>query len=141
MAVSTNSIFANVHPGEAGLIKESHFNADSSCKYSLGTQKTLSDGRVFRYAHFGADTGAGLLVAQDFSESGNAEADNIVVVPASANTVTDGTIGSKFVEITLASVTADQFAGGYLHTTDDTGEGYCYRIKGNTATDDPASGS
>ena len=64
-----------------------------------------------------------------------------MIAPASAQTTSDGTIGSKFIEVTLASVTVDQFAGGYLHTTDDTGEGYTYRIRGNTATGDPASGN
>jgi hypothetical protein len=43
-------------------------------------------------------------------------------------------IGSRFVVFTLASTIANQFAGGYLSTNVDTGKGYCYRIKSNTAS-------
>ena len=42
--------------------------------------------------------------------------------------------------MTLASVTANQFAGGTITTTDDLGEGYTYDIVGNTATGTPVSG-
>jgi hypothetical protein len=36
-------------------------------------------------------------------------------------------------DATIGSAGADDFAGGYLHITDDDGEGYTYRIKANTA--------
>jgi hypothetical protein len=45
------------------------------------------------------------------------------------------------VELTLASVALNQYAGGKLIITDDTGEVYTYNIVGNTATGDPASGN
>jgi hypothetical protein len=51
-----------------------------------------------------------------------------------------GAVGSRYVIVTLASVVAQQFAGGYFNASKDTGYGYIYRIKGNTATDTPASG-
>ena len=79
-------------------------------------------------------------MATDESESSLADTDNIVIAPASAVDTTDGTLGSRFVQITLASVTANQYAGGYFVPTDGTGIGYTYRIKGNTATDNPATG-
>lgn len=116
------------------------FRQDASPKYAIGT-RLVRGSRVFRYSHFGADTNRGVLVATDADESSLVDSDNIVVAPASAATTTDGTLGSKFVEITLAAVTANQFAGGLFVTTDDVGEGYTYEIKGNTATDDPASGN
>ena len=34
---------------------------------------------------------------------------------------------------TVGSATLNQYAGGYLHITDDAGEGFQYRIKSNTA--------
>jgi hypothetical protein len=80
------------------------------------------------------------MVSHDLSESSVVDTDDVVIAPASAVTTTDGTVGSRFVQVTLASVTADQFAGALLSITDDTGEGYSYRIKGNTATGDPATG-
>jgi hypothetical protein len=45
-----------------------------------------------------------------------------------------GAIGSRYVWFVLASIVIDAFAGGYLTITKDTGVGYCYRIKRNTAS-------
>lgn len=140
-AVSTDTVFSNNIPGDSIITNSTMFDADATPKYAVGTKVTMSDGREFRYAHFGADTNRGLLVAPDASESSNVSTSNIVVAPASAQTTTDGTINSKFVEVTLGSITANQFRGGYLHILDDTGEGYTYRIRSNTATGDPATGN
>jgi len=142
MAVSTNSYFNNAIVGTPQVgVNVDVFGKHSTPQFAVGTKFERQDGSVFRYAHFGADVNRGVLVAVDASESSAADTDNAIVAPASAQTTSDGTIGSKFIEITLASVTADQFAGGYFITTDDTGEGYTYRVKGNTATDNPASGN
>jgi hypothetical protein len=140
MAVSTTSFFSGSKPGDQRQLMgiDSQFDKHTKPKHAIGTQMTTIDGRGFRYAHFGADTNAGLLVSQDLSESSLLDVD--IVAPASANTTTDGTIGSKFVQATEAAVTANQFAGGYLSTEDDTGEGFTYFIKGNTATNDPVTG-
>ncbi len=143
MAVSSNVGQGNrtiVFP-IAGVEAFDPFEMHKTPKYALGTKVELADGTVYRYAHLGADTNRGLLVATDISESCQVDTDNVIVAPASCQTTTDGTAGQKFIEITLASVTANQFAGGKIIITDDTGEGYTYRIKGNTATGDPASGN
>jgi Ca2+-binding RTX toxin-like protein len=55
--------------------------------------------------------------------------------------MTAGSIGSRYIEITLASVTANQFAGGYLTVGSGTGLAQHFRIKGNTATGNPATGN
>jgi hypothetical protein len=128
--------FANT----ASLFKGNIFAQHTSPLYNLGFKVEYADGRVFRYSHFGADTAAGLLVATDESESSVADTDNAVIASASAVTTTDGAIGSRFVQLTLASAAANQYAGGTLHTSDDAGEGYTYSIIGNTATNDPATG-
>lgn len=146
MAVSTSTTFSNAIPGEIQLMKGSIFRKDSTPQFPVGARFSTSDGRVFRYAHFGADTSPGLLVSQDLSESSVVDTDNVVIAPASAvavpgETVKPGALGSTYVELTLASVTVNQYAGGLLHITDDTGEGFTYSIRGNTATDDPASGN
>ena len=145
MAVSTDSYFSNASPGELQLFKGNIFVSETSPSYAVGTRVSLQDGRVFRYSHFGAAVNRGLVVSQDLSESAVVDTDNAVIAPASAVSVAGeviqpGAINSRFVQLTLASVTANQFAGGYLHITDDTGEGFTYRIKGNTATGDPATG-
>lgn len=140
MAVSTDSFFSGAKPGDQRQLvgNDTQFDQHSKPKHAVGTQMTTVDGRKFRYAHFGADTAAGLLVSQDLSESSLLDVD--LVAPGSAADTTDGTIGSFFVQATEAAVTADQFAGGYLSTEDDTGEGFTYFIKGNTATNDPVTG-
>jgi len=110
-------------PGTQGIFEES-----STPKHPLGEKVELADGRVFRYASFAAATGAGLLVSQDISATAIVESNGkLTAASAGATDViyTDsGTVGSA---------TANQYAGGYLHTTDDAGEGYNYRIKSNTA--------
>lgn len=140
-AVSTSTIHANSIPGDSIVTNDSIFDMDKTPQYPVGTKVTTVDGRGFRYAHFGADTAAGLLVAQDASESSTLSKSNVILAPASCVNTNDGKIGSKNVEITLAAVTANQYAGGYFQVLDDTGEGYTYRIKSNTATNDPASGT
>lgn len=117
------------------------FQMDASPKFNIGFKVETGDGSAYRYTHFGADVNRGVLVSQDISESSTADTDNSVVAPASAVTTTDGTIGSRYVELTIASVTAQQFAGGKFITTDDTGEGYTYDVVSNTATNDPATGN
>jgi hypothetical protein len=119
------------------------FEEHTSCKYPLGFKVEDGEGNIYRYSHFGAACDRGVVVAQDVSESSLAESDNIIVASASAQTVTDGLIGSKFVEITMTggAQTANQYRGGKFITTDDAGEGYTYDIVSNTAIDDPTTGS
>jgi hypothetical protein len=142
MARSTSSYFSNALPALPAMgfdvnIYEEH----STPRWALGTKFERHDGNIYRYVHFGATVNRGVLVARDLSETDVVDTDNAIIAPASAQTTTDGTIGSKFIELTLASVIADQYAGGIIYITDDTGEGYSYRIKGNTATDNPATGN
>lgn len=110
-------------------------------KFPLGFKLEDAQGNVYRYAKFGAATNRGVVVSHDLSEDSVDDTDNVIIAPASAVNVGDGGIGSYYVEITLASVTLNQYAGGKFITTDDTGEGYTYRIVGNTATGTPASGN
>lgn len=147
MAVSSNTYFNNAIVGQmmAGADIDI-YETNATPKYAVGTGFVRSDGCKFRYAYAGAATNRGLIVSTDFSETSKADTDNAVIAPASAVAVPDdniqpGNAGSRYVEITLASITANQLAGGYLHITDDGGEGYTYRIKGNTATDTPATGN
>jgi len=134
MATDNSSYFSNAYPGVNTCFDGNIYRLDATPKYPLGFQVTRADGAKFRYAQFGAATNRGVVVAQDYSETSIADTDNGIVAPASANDTTDGTIGSRFIQITMSGVIKDQFAGGYLVITDDTGEGYTYRIKGNTAT-------
>ncbi|MCU0614545.1 MAG: hypothetical protein MUD09_05615, partial [Desulfobacterales bacterium] len=143
MAVSSSSRFSSGTavgvPQVAGEFNK--FDLHKTPQYRLGFKVEDADGNVYRYAHFGADTNRGVLVAQDVSESSLGDSDNVIVASASCTDTTDGTIGSRYIDVTVGiyasttatEITADQFAGGKLITTDDTGEGYTYDIVGNTA--------
>ena len=114
--------------GATGGSPQSIYEESSTQEYPIGTKREFEDGRVFRYASFAAACNAGILVSQDVSATSITEQDGkltAAAIGATEVTYTDsGTVGSA---------TANQYAGGYLHITDDAGEGYQYRIKSNTA--------
>ncbi len=147
MAYSASSSFGNIAnpiPQLAGPFNK--FSIHTTPKYSIGFKVEQADGTTYRYGHFAAAVNPGVLVAQDLSESSVVDTDNVVIAPASAVAVAGdntqvGAIGSRYVELTLASIGVNQYAGGKLVITDDTGEGYTYDIIGNTATDNPATGN
>jgi len=147
MAVSTDTRFNNAIVGQMQIGGGVDlYSSSTDPAFAAGTGFERSDGNKFRFAHFGAATNRGVAVATDISESCLADTDNAVIAPASAvavagETIQPGAIGSHYFEMTLAATTADQYAGGYVVITDDTGEGYTYRVKGNTATDNPATGN
>lgn len=103
--------------------------AESSVQMApIGTLRELEDGRRFRYGQAAGTIPAGRLVAQDFSLSAVTENNDIATAAAVGATeviLTDAT--------DLGSATKDQYEGGYLHISDDGGEGHTYRIKGNSA--------
>jgi hypothetical protein len=145
MAVSTSSRFSNAVPGENQTFPGNLYRADSSPVLPVGFKVSLADGREFRYAHFGLGTNRGVAVATDISESSTGLVSNAVIAPASAvsvagETIKPGAINSVYLQLTLAATTANQFAGALLTISSGTGVGFSYRIKGNTATNDPATG-
>lgn len=148
MALDSTRRFSNqatVGLGSATGGQFDKFDLHATAQYALGFKIEQADGSVYRYAHLGAATNRGLVVSQDLSETSVVDTDNAVIAPASAVSVSDetvkpGAIGSHYVQLTVASITANQFLGGKLVITDDTGEGYTYDILGNTATDNPATG-
>lgn len=134
MATDNNSYFTNAVPSGNLIFDGNVYRLDATPKYPLGFGVQRADGSRYRYAQFGAATNRGVLVSQDISETSIPDTDNGIVASASALVTTDGTAGSYFIEITMSNVILNQFAGAYFSTTDDTGEGYVYRIKGNTAS-------
>lgn len=105
MAVSTSSLHGNGKvTGKPTLTQAfNKFAADATPLRQLGYEVCDVEGNVYAYAHFGADTPMGKVVAQDISESSLVDSDGIVVASASSVDTTDSLIGSKFSEITLAS--------------------------------------
>lgn len=139
MAVNANNFFSNSIQGVAQIGGDVDlYRVDTVPQFALGHLLKNQDGRCFRYVHFGAITGQGRLVSQDISESTYAVDDMTVVAPASAATTTDGTSGSRFLEVTDASRTQDDIAGAYMIVCAGTGRGYTYRVKANSSTGLPA---
>ena len=143
MAVTGTNYFANAIVGQPQVGADFDiFDSHSLPRYAVGMGFTRSDGNKFRYCHFGAVTEIAESVATDRSEGG-ISGTNVVINPTSAVAVNfesanAGAIGSHFVQATLTA-NANQFAGGYLVINGGTGVGITYRIKGNTATNDPTT--
>lgn len=98
----------------------------------LGTLRILRDGRKFRYVKAdGTGLGAGKACIAPVVVANHI---NVAVPAASA-------IGATQLSVTVGAtaVTADQYAEGFLQVNDATGEGYQYKVAGNTACD--ASGT
>ena len=104
---------------------------------SLGTEMILGP-RKFRLGLTKSNTAVGpaLLVGTEGAvDLGLGEASDLV--ETDNPTITGGAIGEKTVTLTSGtvfdSVVANQLAGAFLNIADDTGEGYMYGIKSNTA--------
>jgi len=148
MAIATSTNFysnAIVGVPQVGADIDVH-ERSATPKYSVGFGFQRADGNVFRYSQFGDAVLVGVLVGNVATNSNLASTDALVVAPATAQAVAGeaiqpGAVGSRYVEVILATVASNQFAGGYLSITKDTGIGYTYRIKSNTATNTPTSGN
>jgi hypothetical protein len=109
----------------------------STAKFAIGEKLEFADGRCFRYGYTAAAVNAGLLVSQDLSATALVETNDIVIA---ASGDYSPSAGSSKVQITLASISANDYAGALLQITDDAGEGIQYRIKSNSATGATTSG-
>lgn len=115
-------------------------------KFAIGTGFTRQDGARFRYGYASAGVAAGTGVSPTFASAGVTLISNAVIAPASAtsvagDTIKPGSVGSRYIQFTKASVTeANIYKGGYVIISDGSGQGFTYRIKGNTITGDPVSG-
>ena len=114
-----NHNFANNRIGGEGVgsrAGQGIYEESSTPKYAIGEKLELADGRVFRYGYTAAAVNAAELVSQDLSATALVETDNIVI--AASGDFSPAAGSNKF-QITLASVTANQYAGGYFQTAND----------------------
>jgi len=95
----------------------------------LGAKMILPDGReyVHAYANTGAALAVGTPVLQKVGGGLAGSTENLAVATAA-------TIGATSVVLTMPAGTTvctvvDQYAGGYLFVTNDTGQGYNYKIR------------
>lgn len=94
--------------------------------HALGTLGVTPDGRKFRYVY----SGASALVAGELQQSPAETSDSQSLIVAAAS------VGAFTVTTTdTTTVTANEFANGYLITTGEggTGNGFAYRIKSHPA--------
>jgi len=117
------------------------YETSTTAKGPLGAKREMPDGRVFRYAYCVTAVGAGQLAALDQSVAVQTSFD--AAFTNSAGTATDYTSGATTLYVKTSDITsadaADVFAGGYLHITDEGGEGYTYRLRGNGVGSDTAT--
>ena len=113
-------------------------------RFAVGFGFQRADGNKYRYVQYATAVDAGVMVGGTTTADNLNSTNALVVATTTADAVANeiikpGDIGSRYVEVTLATVANNQYAGGYFATVKDTGLGYTYRIKGNTATGTPKS--
>ena len=148
MAIATSSnYYSNAIVGQpmAGANINVH-DRHVTPHFAVGFGFERADGNCFRYVQYGAAVVAGALVGNVATNSNLASTNALCVAPATAQAIAGeilkpGAAGSRYVEVILATVANNQFAGGVLSITKDTGVGYTYRVKGNTATGNPTGGN
>lgn len=150
MALSALTYYSNSITGNPTLVADVDLYSvqTTAPKFPVGYGFKRADGNVYRYCQLAATAvNAGQLVGQTTASGGATYGAAVIVPPASAVVVpgepniTAGSAGSHFVEVTIAAIALNKYAGGYLCVTRGTGLGETYRIKGNTATNTPATGN
>ena len=154
MAVSTNSYFNNCIVGVPQVGADIDiYESSTSPKYAVGFGFQRSDGSKYRYCHFGLLSPTGKAVGTDSLESSTSStAMSLQVVAPTIYTPAGETIapnkkGSRYLQInntganlSVAQLTQDVWAGGYIGFLTGSGTGYSYRIKGNSVSGNPATG-
>src|SRR5882724_2716107 len=128
MALSASTYYSNSIQGNPAAGADTNvFDTHATPRFAAGWKVSNADGRVFRYCHVGTATNAGVLVGPTTSSGGATY--NAITVVASASAVAvgneypilPGQVGSHFLEVTVASIAANKYQGGYLVTTRGTG--------------------
>jgi len=115
------------------LFAQDLFAESATQKHALGTVRELADGRKFVYCKA---TAAALAAGVCVSKAVTPQDCTIAAADAAQNLV-----GENKIYLTLTGTpTLNQYKDGYLIITAGTGIGEIYKIKGNTADDNPASG-
>src|SRR3990167_7151648 len=114
--------------GFATVAGQDVLNESSSQLHTLGTYMETNDGRGFRYCKVGVTA----TVAGNVYQGKALDATNDQ--PSGGHAVAAAAIGATEVTTTATlTATVNEFAGGYLAVVVTPGQGYTYKIKGNTA--------
>lgn len=106
--------------------KQALFTESSVQLAPLGAKWPLADGREFIYCK---DGGSGQATGT-LLQTAAPEANHLNKTVAVAAAIGDTTVT---VNIVATAVTANQYAEGWLHINDATGEGYAYKIRSHPA--------
>jgi len=117
--------------------------AGTTQKNEIGKRCQLSDGRVFRYAKAAGTITVGDAVVNTVNSQAIAATYFGLTAAVAPIGGEGGTAGDQKVRLSadVTGVTVDEYAGGYLCITNDTGEGEMYRIKSNEASGSAGVGS
>ncbi len=119
----------SVLTGPVTIVAQGIWEESSAALHTVGAYVETADGRGFRYSKVGVTA----TVAGKVYQSSALDATNLQPsggLTPSANVAIGGT------EITVSdsiTLTKDQLAGGYLSVVVTPGQGYAYKIAGNTA--------
>lgn len=121
------------------------FLADTYQKYPIGQGQYGAAGEIYRYCSFDGPVVQGSVVGPNLTNvaksiTTTAPVAAPVSVAAEYPILTNG-IGSHYLEVTLASIAANQYQGGKVVIAAKSGAGYTYDIKGNLATGVSQSGA
>ena len=105
------------------VVGQSLFTSVATAVHALGEVVFTNDGRAFRYAKAG---GTALVAGTLQQAQAETTAHQNLVAAAAA-------IGATEIVTSAITVTANQYAGGYLLVSITPGEGYQYKIKGHAA--------
>jgi len=119
----------SVLTGPVTIAAQGIWEESANALHTVGAYVETADGRGFRYSKVGVTA----TVAGKVYQSSALDATNLQPsggLTPSANVAIGGTVITVSDSITL---TANQLAGGYLSVCVTPGQGYVYKIEGNTA--------
>jgi len=129
----------NGSTGEGGAspgVRQGLLEVSTTQKGPIGSVMRFADGEVYRYAYFSGAVPQGKLAAVD-ATSQVILTSNACFVNA-AGTAADYVAGTETVYLKNSNITTANsngvLEGGKLYITDESSEGYRYKIKGNTFT-------
>lgn len=114
--------------GFAQIAAQGILDESSTQQHVLGTYMETADGRGYRYAKIGAvATVAGKVYQGPALDATNDQPSGGISIAAAAAGATEVTTTSTL------TWSLNEFANGYMSVVVTPGQGYTYRIKGNTA--------
>jgi len=130
----TRGAVGDYQEGRKTLFNQGLFEESSTARQRLGTKRELDDGRIYRYIGL---TAAAITVSGTLLSKVQTPVDATI---AAADVVSGTAVGTRRVSCTAAGATANLYADGVCIIKAGADIGSMYKIRGNTATNIPATG-